>query len=77
MMNFSSFIETHSTRFITFLNWPRGIHSITYRSKNCIINIQEIKRHIASNFKDADFQKIIKAITVRKLDLNMVLKHDK
>ena len=36
ILNSSCFIEAYSTRLIKNLNWPRGIHFISYLSQNCI-----------------------------------------
>ena len=71
----ASFVETLSTGKITTLKWPRGVPSITYISEKCLVTEKELQEEIDIKYKDiADTNKIVKAITVRLMDLSWMLK---
>ena len=71
----ASFVETLSTSKITTLKWPRGVSSITYISEKCLVTEEELQEEIDTKFKDiAEANKIMKAITVRLVDLSWMLK---
>ena len=72
MLNNASFSETKSTRQIQTLLWPRTASLITFRSKSCIITLDEVKDFIGKKYKDVD--KMTKTITVRLIDLDWFMK---
>ena len=67
ILNSACFVESQSTRQITTLQWPQGVHYISYRSKDCLANLQDIESVIEDDYRDAP--KMIKSVNVRKFDL--------
>ena len=71
----ASFVETSSTSKITTLKWPRGVPSISYISDMCLVTEEELQGEIDAKYKDlSDVNNIIKAITVRMMDLSWMLR---
>ena len=71
----ASFVETQSTSRITTLKWPRGVSSIAYMSEKCLVSEEELKAEIEEKYKDvSDVNKVLKAITVRMMDLTWMLR---
>lgn len=68
----SCFVETKSCKLITTINWPQGLQSITHRSETSIVTEKELKELIDENHKK-DI-KVLKAITVTKLDIGWFMK---
>ena len=78
ILNYSCFIENNSTRQVTTLKWPQGASSITYISSNCIVSEQDLQGEIDNNlYKRSMVKKILKAITVKVVDLDWILKDEK
>ena len=53
------------------LRWPRGVASITFRSDSCHVTEDELKKMIDKQYGGI---KLTKAITVRILDIDWILK---
>ena len=71
----ASFVETLSTSKVTTLKWPRGVSSIAYISEKCLISEEELQGEIDTQYTDlSGANKIMKAITVRLMDLSWMLK---
>ena len=77
ILNHSSFIETNSTRQVTTLKWPRGVSSITYISSKCIVSETDLQGEIDNQYKSLIVGKILKATTVKVVDLNWILQDEK
>ena len=75
ILDCASFVETQSTSKITTLKWPRSVSSIAYISEKCLVSEEELQGEIDTNYSDpSDVNKIIKAITVRLMDISWVMK---
>ena len=77
ILNKSSFIETYSTRQVTTLRWPQGVSSITYLASKCIVSEKELQGEIDKLCKSSMVKKILKATTVKVVDLGWILKDEK
>ena len=76
ILNYSCFIENNSTRQVTTLKWPQNVSSITYITSNCIVSEQDLQGEIDNTYKRSMVKKILKAITVKAVDLDWILKDE-
>ena len=62
VLNLQCFVETKSTKLIQTILWPRSLKAITFRSNNCIVTEEQVKKEIRDQSQNSD--KVMKTVIV-------------